>query len=109
MASASGGATVDLQTGSLKSLSDLTTSVLPEYRKRLDDFVQAVVTEVNAIHRTGYTLNKRTDLDFFDPRGDRPDDRSRDRRRRIRRRDRRRRQRRRGRQRGRPEARRPRP
>ena len=67
--SASGGAAVDLQTGSLKSLSELTTTVLPEYRGKLDSFVQAVVTEVNTIHRTGYTLNKRTNVDFFDPAG----------------------------------------
>jgi flagellar hook-associated protein 1 len=69
IANASGGAAVDLQAGSLKSLSELTTKVLPEYRSKLDSFVQAVVNEVNAIHRTGYTLNKRTNIDFFDSAG----------------------------------------
>jgi flagellar hook-associated protein 1 FlgK len=69
VASASGGPSIDLQAGSLKSLSHLTTVILPEYRKQLDSFAEAVVTEVNAIHRTGYTLNKRTNVDFFDPAG----------------------------------------
>lgn len=69
VADASGTSAVDLQSGSLKSLSNLTMTIIPGYRQKLDSFAVAVVTEVNNIHRTGYTLNKRTNIDFFDPTG----------------------------------------
>ena len=36
-------------------------------RARLDQIASALVTEVNAIHATGYGLNGVTGLDFFDP------------------------------------------
>lgn len=36
-------------------------------RARLDQIASALVTEVNAIHATGYVLNGVTGLDFFDP------------------------------------------
>lgn len=53
--------------GSLKALVELVTTTLPEFRQRLDTLAEAVVNEVNALHRTGYTADGRTGLDFFDP------------------------------------------
>jgi len=64
-----GTGTIDPKAGSLKALSDLTSTVLPGARNQLDTFVQAIVTEVNAIHQTGYTLAGVTNTDFFDPAG----------------------------------------
>jgi flagellar hook-associated protein 1 FlgK len=66
---ASGDGTMDPQAGSLKALSDLTSITLPEYATHLDTLAQAVVTEINALHRTGYTLGGETNIDFFDPGG----------------------------------------
>jgi flagellar hook-associated protein 1 len=64
-----GGGTVDPKSGSLRALSDLTTTTLPGIQRQLDTLAQALVTTVNAIHRTGYTLSGSTGTDFFDPAG----------------------------------------
>jgi flagellar hook-associated protein 1 FlgK len=64
-----GGAPVDPQSGSLAALIELTQTKLPGARAQLDQMASALVTEFNAIHRTGYTLAGVTNVDFFDPAG----------------------------------------
>ena len=61
--------TVNLQTGQLAALADLSSTTLPGIRARLDALVQGMVTEVNAIHRAGRNLTGATGIDFFDPTG----------------------------------------
>jgi flagellar hook-associated protein 1 FlgK len=65
----SGVGTFNLRGGSLQALVELSTTTLPGYRASLDQLAQALVTEVNAIHTTGYTLNGTTGVAFFDPAG----------------------------------------
>jgi len=62
-------ALIQLQGGSIKALSDLTSNELPSLRGRLDTFTQTIVEEVNRIHRAGYTPAGATGVDFFDPAG----------------------------------------
>jgi flagellar hook-associated protein 1 len=64
-----GSGTFDPRAGSLKSYSDLTSTIIPGIRAQLDTFARSLVTEINAIHRTGYTLDDTTNTDFFDPTG----------------------------------------
>jgi flagellar hook-associated protein 1 FlgK len=64
-----GGGAVRLAGGSLAGLADLTQNWLPNAEAQLDQLAQALVTEVNAIHRNGYTLAGTTGVDFFDPAG----------------------------------------
>jgi len=59
--------TIDLGSGSLKSLVDLTNTTLPGYRAQLDLLASNLVSSFNAIHRSGYTLSGGTGVDFFDP------------------------------------------
>ena len=61
--------TFDPQAGSLEALADLTAVTLPALRADLDALAQALVTEVNTVHRSGYTLTGATNADFFDPAG----------------------------------------
>jgi flagellar hook-associated protein 1 FlgK len=69
LGSAVSHAPVNLSSGSLKGLSDLSASTLPGIQKQLDQFASAVAQEVNAIHRTGSTTGGATGNDFFDPTG----------------------------------------
>jgi flagellar hook-associated protein 1 FlgK len=55
--------------GSVQALLDLVNTTLPAIRGQLDTFVRSVVTEVNALHRTGTTPDGQTGTDFFDPAG----------------------------------------
>jgi flagellar hook-associated protein 1 FlgK len=64
-----GGGTMDPKSGSLRALCELTTTTLPGIQRQLDSLAQALVTTVNAIHRSGFTLNGATNTDFFDPAG----------------------------------------
>lgn len=61
----SGEDSIDLQGGSLRALERLIVEEIPRYEEQLDAFAKAVVIEVNAIHRNGYTLDGRTGIDFF--------------------------------------------
>jgi flagellar hook-associated protein 1 FlgK len=65
----SGGAAVDPQSGSLEALTTFTTTTLPGIRAKLDQLAQAMVTDVNAIHQTGFTQSGATNTNFFDPAG----------------------------------------
>lgn len=63
------GGAVDPQAGSLAGLLDLTQVRLPAARAQLDQMAAALVTEFNALHRSGFTLSGATNVDFFDPAG----------------------------------------
>lgn len=69
VASANGGGAIDMQSGTLSALADLTQNRLPAVRARLDQFANALVTEFNRIHRAGTTPAGGTNIDFFDPAG----------------------------------------
>ncbi len=60
---------VDMQGGSIAALARFTTTTLPGIKGQLDALASAVVTTVNAIHRTGQTPTGVGNLDFFDPAG----------------------------------------
>ena len=64
-----GGNDVDPRSGSLQALSEVINIELPELRGRLDQLAAALVTEVNAVHRSGFTATGATNSDFFDPTG----------------------------------------
>jgi len=64
-----GGGTMDPKSGSLRALCELTTTTLPGIQAQLDTLARTLVTTVNAIHRSGFTLNGTTNTDFFDPAG----------------------------------------
>jgi flagellar hook-associated protein 1 FlgK len=53
--------------GELAALIEARDEILPGYINRLDTLVAALVTEVNAIHGTGYGSNNRTGINFFNP------------------------------------------
>ena len=64
-----GGADVNPRSGSLQGLTDVINVELPGLRSSLDQFAAALVAEVNAIHRTGFTRSGANNTDFFDPAG----------------------------------------
>ena len=72
----SGGATLQLDgqqgnvvvgDGSIAAHIETLESKLPTVEDQLDDVAAAVVTEVNALHRSGATLGGNPAGDFFDP------------------------------------------
>ncbi len=64
-----GSASFSPSSGSLSALLDLVNVHLPEVQQSLDTFAGQVVSQVNSIHRSGYTANGETNVDFFDPAG----------------------------------------
>lgn len=58
--------TLKNSSGQLKGLLDARDVIIPKYLEQLNVLARALVTEVNALHRTGYGLNGSTDVDFFD-------------------------------------------
>lgn len=64
---AGGGQQVDAKSGSLKGLTDLTQTTLPGLQGKLDSLAASLVSQFNALHRTGTTLGGATNVDFFDP------------------------------------------
>ncbi len=61
--------TFDPGAGSLQALATLVTTTVPGMKAKLDAYVSAAVTEVNTVHRAGFTLTGATGVDFFDPAG----------------------------------------
>ncbi len=64
-----GGQPMDARSGSLRALAELTQDKLPAVQAQLDQLARSLVTEFNALHSAGYTLNGTTGVDFFDPAG----------------------------------------
>lgn len=60
---------IDPGSGSLSALTELSTSGIPAVRGDLDQLVEAIVAQVNAVHQTGFTPGGVTGTDFFDPAG----------------------------------------
>lgn len=60
---------VDFRSGSgrLRETVDVLTNVIPQVGRGLDDLVRGMVEQVNTLHRSGYTLDDETGIDFFDP------------------------------------------
>ncbi|MFH1687359.1 MAG: flagellar hook-associated protein FlgK [bacterium] len=54
--------------GQMKGLLDSRDEIIPRYLEKLDEVARAIVTEVNALHRSGYGADGSTGVDFFDPR-----------------------------------------
>jgi flagellar hook-associated protein 1 FlgK len=52
--------------GSLGALQGVYNTDIPTVRTSLDTLARAVVTDVNAVHRTGWTAAAGTNVDFFD-------------------------------------------
>ncbi|MEZ5359437.1 MAG: flagellar hook-associated protein FlgK [Candidatus Zixiibacteriota bacterium] len=59
--------TVKITGGELKGLLDMRDSTVSGYMTKLDDMAEALVEQVNAVHRAGTDLNGNTGIDFFDP------------------------------------------
>ncbi len=62
---AASGSPVDPQAGSIAALVKLLDDELPGIEGQLDSLVRALVTSVNTLHRSGYTLGGATGTDFF--------------------------------------------
>lgn len=60
---------INLTSGSLAGLQELTTKTIPGMRAQLNTLVAGIVTEFNAIHRAGMTSAGGTGIDFFAPDG----------------------------------------
>lgn len=61
--------TIDLGSGSLSALADLATNKIPAIRGQLDTLAKTMVTQMNAMHSAGFTLDGNTGVNFFDPAG----------------------------------------
>ncbi len=63
------GATFDItqlvQGGSLKSYIDIRDNQIAGFIDSVNDLAQSLMTEINAIHSTGYTTNGTTGINFF--------------------------------------------
>jgi flagellar hook-associated protein 1 FlgK len=63
----SDGAPVNPASGEAQALTAVITDVVPRYRAKLDDIANTLVTQVNALHTTGYDRSSTTGRNFFDP------------------------------------------
>lgn len=61
--------TINLQSGSLGALVELSTSSIPGVRAQLDKLAAGIVDEINRVHQTARTLTGATGVSFFDPAG----------------------------------------
>lgn len=63
------GTTVSLKNdnGQLAGLIQSRDELIPQYQAQLDELARTLVTEVNAIHSTGYGIDGTTGFNFFDP------------------------------------------
>ena len=67
LADADTGNIIQLQSGNIKALTDVRDGTIKELRSDLDSLASNLITEVNALHTTGYDLNGTNDntLGFF--------------------------------------------
>ncbi len=63
----SDNAAVNPTAGEAQALTAVINDVVPRYRARLDDIASTLVTQVNALHTTGYDQSGTTGRNFFDP------------------------------------------
>jgi flagellar hook-associated protein 1 FlgK len=64
---AGGSRTFEPDGGRLSGYLTAVNDRIPDVRNELDKLVQAIVSEVNAVHRTGISPDGATDAEFFDP------------------------------------------
>ena len=57
---------LQLQSGSLSAKLLVRDEVIPSYQEDLDDLANALVTQVNAMHKQGYNLAGVSGMDFFE-------------------------------------------
>lgn len=62
---ASGNMPVNVQSGSLAGDLQMRNGSVAGYQNELNEFVSLFITEVNAIHQTGYGLDDTTGVNFF--------------------------------------------
>jgi len=55
------------QSGKLKAMFDTRDVVIPSYMNDLNAMTATMVKAVNTVHESGYTMDKTTGVDFFDP------------------------------------------
>ncbi|HLR77205.1 MAG TPA: flagellar hook-associated protein FlgK [Balneolaceae bacterium] len=60
------GKLIETGNGSLAADIYMITEGIPDYQQKLDDMAQALVTEINDIHNSGYGLNDSVQRTFFD-------------------------------------------
>ncbi|SYZ73583.1 putative Flagellar hook-associated protein 1 [Candidatus Zixiibacteriota bacterium] len=53
--------------GELKGLVETRDNLIPKYQNYLDSLAESLVSQVNAVHQTGYGLDGSTGLGFFNP------------------------------------------
>lgn len=63
----SDGSNVNPTSGEAQALTAVITDVVPRYKTQLDDIASTLVTQVNALHTTGYDQSSTTGRNFFDP------------------------------------------
>lgn len=61
------GGTVDIGAGELKGIISVRDSYIPDYLTRLDNIASTLVTQVNTLHASGYTMDGQTGQNFFTP------------------------------------------
>lgn len=61
----SDGQKLDPASGKLKGILEVRDTVMANQLSALNTFAAGLISQVNAIHRTGYGLNNATNLDFF--------------------------------------------
>src|SRR5699024_8102282 len=59
------GKLIETGNGSLAADIYMITEGIPDYQQKLDDMAQALVTEINDIHNSGYGLNDSVQRTFF--------------------------------------------
>lgn len=61
------GSNTPIGEGKLRGLVDVRDDIVPDLLNRIDSVAVAMVTELNALHRTGFGQDGSTGVDFFDP------------------------------------------
>jgi len=56
-----------INSGELRGLLEIRDSAIPRYLERLDAIANALIQQVNALHRQGYGMSGSTGVDFFAP------------------------------------------
>ena len=60
-------AAVNFKNGTFGSMLHARDEMITTYQSELDTLARGIVENVNALHTTGFTLDNRTDIFFFDP------------------------------------------
>lgn len=56
---------VHFDKGYVKGLLDTRDKIIPDHLDQLDELARTLASEVNALHRTGFTLSGETNISFF--------------------------------------------